>query len=35
MEGELEMKHSPISRINQVLGGDRVKKVYFSEFVVQ
>ena len=35
MEGKLELKQSLISRINQVLGGDRVKKVYFSEFVVQ
>jgi flagellar FliL protein len=35
MEGKLELKQSLISRINDVLGGDRVKKVYFSEFVVQ
>ena len=35
MEGKLDLKQSLISRINQVLGEDRVKKIYFSEFVVQ
>ena len=35
MEGKLELKQSLIFQINQVLGADRVKKIYFSEFVVQ
>ena len=35
MDGKLDLKQSLISRINQVLGEDRVKEVYFSEFVVQ
>ena len=35
MEGKLYLKQSLVSRINQVLGEDCVKKVYFSEFVVQ
>ena len=35
MDGKLDLKRSLISRINQVLGQDRVKEVYFSEFVVQ
>jgi flagellar FliL protein len=35
MDGKLDLKQSLISRINQVLGEDSVKKIYFSEFVVQ
>ena len=35
IEGKLDLKQSLISRINRVLGDGRIKKIYFSEFVVQ
>ena len=35
MEGKLELKQAIISRISQVLGDKTVRKVYFTEFVVQ
>lgn len=35
MEGKLELKQALLSRINQTLGGVVVRKLYFTEFVVQ
>lgn len=35
IEGKIDLKQSLISRINRVLGDGPVKKIYFSEFVVQ
>ena len=35
MEGKLELKQALLSRINQVLGGGAVHRIYFTEFVVQ
>jgi len=35
IEGKLDLKQSLITRINRVLGDGYVKKIYFSEFVVQ
>ena len=35
MEGKLELKHTLQSRMNQVIGSAVVRKVYFTEFVVQ
>ena len=35
IEGKIDLKQSLISRINLVLGDGHVKKLYFSEFVVQ
>lgn len=35
MEGKLELKQALLSRINQVLGGKVVNRLYFTEFVVQ
>ena len=35
MDGKLELKQALLSRINQALGGLVVRKVYFTEFVVQ
>jgi flagellar FliL protein len=35
VEGKIVLKQEFISRINQILGGSVVNKVYFSEFVVQ
>ena len=35
MEGKLELKQALLSRINHVLGGGIVQRLYFTEFVVQ
>lgn len=35
MEGKLELKQSLLLRINQLLGGAKVRRLYFTEFVVQ
>jgi len=35
MEGKLELKQVLLSRINNVLDGEIVKQIYFTEFVVQ
>jgi flagellar FliL protein len=35
MEGKLELKEMLLSRVNDVLGGEIVKQIYFTEFVVQ
>jgi len=35
MEGKLELKQSLLVRINQLLGGKKVRRLYFTEFVVQ
>ncbi len=35
VEGKLELKQALLVRINQALGGKIVKKLYFTEFVVQ
>jgi flagellar FliL protein len=35
MEGKLELKHGILSRINQVLGKKIVRRIYYTEFVVQ
>jgi len=35
MDGKLELKQALLSRINQALGGVVVRKLYFTEFVVQ
>jgi flagellar FliL protein len=35
VEGKLELKQALFSRINQVLGGGAVHRIYFTEFVVQ
>ncbi len=35
VEGKIVLKQEFISRVNQILGGNVVHKVYFSEFVVQ
>ena len=35
VEGKLELKQALLSRINQVLGGGAVHRIYFTEFVVQ
>jgi flagellar FliL protein len=35
LEGKLELKQALLSRINQVLGGGAVHRIYFTEFVVQ
>jgi flagellar FliL protein len=35
VEGKIVLKQEFISRMNQILGGNVVNKVYFSEFVVQ
>lgn len=35
MEGKLELKQELLSRINNILGGEIVKQIYFTEFVVQ
>lgn len=35
MEGKLELKQAILSRIKQVLGDGIVKRIYFTEFVVQ
>jgi len=35
MEGKLELKHGILSRMNQVLGEKIVRRIYYTEFVVQ
>ncbi|MFW6146911.1 MAG: flagellar basal body-associated FliL family protein [Thermodesulfobacteriota bacterium] len=35
VEGKLELKQALVSRINQALGNSLVRKIYFTEFVVQ
>ena len=35
MEGKLELKQTLLSRMNQILGNGVVRRVYFTEFVVQ
>jgi flagellar protein FliL len=35
VEGKLELKQALISRVNQVLGDAVVRRIYFTEFVVQ
>ena len=35
MDGKLELKQALLSRINQAIGGVVVRKLYFTEFVVQ
>ena len=35
VEGKIVLKQEFISRMNQILGGNVVNKIYFSEFVVQ
>jgi len=35
MQGKLELKEALLSRINQILGGVIVRRIYFKEFVVQ
>ena len=35
MQGKLELKEVLLSRINQILGGVIVRRIYFKEFVVQ
>lgn len=35
MEGKLRLKQSLLTKINQILGGRIVRRLYFTEFVVQ
>jgi len=35
MEGKLELKQGLLSRMNQILGDGVVRRIYFTEFVVQ
>lgn len=35
MEGKLELKNAIVLRMNQVLGNKKVRRIYFTEFVVQ
>ncbi|MEA1949358.1 MAG: flagellar basal body-associated FliL family protein [Thermodesulfobacteriota bacterium] len=35
MEGKLELKHAILLRINQILGKKTVRRIFFTEFVVQ
>jgi flagellar protein FliL len=35
MEGKLELKQTLLSRMNQILGNGVVRRIYFTEFVVQ
>jgi len=35
MEGKLELKKAIILRMNQILGNKTVRRIYFTEFVVQ
>jgi len=35
MEGKLELKQALLSRMNQILGDGVVRRIYFTEFVVQ
>jgi flagellar FliL protein len=35
MDGKLELKQALLSRMNQILGDGVVRRIYFTEFVVQ
>ena len=35
MEGKLELKHAILLRMNQILGNKTVRRIFFTEFVVQ
>ncbi len=35
IEGKLDLKQALLSRINQIMGGGIVRRIYFTEFVVQ
>ena len=35
IEGKLDLKQALLSRINQTLGEGLVRRIYFTEFVVQ
>jgi flagellar basal body-associated protein FliL len=35
MEGKLELKQTLLSRMNQILGDGVVRRIFFTEFVVQ
>jgi flagellar protein FliL len=35
MEGKLELKQALLSRMNQILGDGVIRRIYFTEFVVQ
>jgi len=35
MEGKLELKHEILLRMNQMLGNKTVRRIFFTEFVVQ
>ena len=35
MEGKLELKHAILLRMNQILGKKTVRRIFFTEFVVQ
>jgi flagellar protein FliL len=35
MEGKLELKHAILLRMNQILGNETVRRIFFTEFVVQ
>jgi flagellar FliL protein len=35
IEGKLELKHELLSRMNQVFGEGIIRRIYFTEFVVQ
>jgi flagellar FliL protein len=35
MEGKLELKQNLLSRMSQILGDGVVRRIYFTEFVVQ
>jgi flagellar FliL protein len=35
IEGKLELKNAIVLRMNQILGNKTVRRIYFTEFVVQ
>lgn len=35
MEGKMELKHGLLTRMNRILGQSTIRKIYFTEFVVQ
>jgi flagellar protein FliL len=35
IEGKLELKHAILLRMNQILGNEIVRRIFFTEFVVQ
>lgn len=35
MEGKLDLKQAVLFQVNQVLGGNIVQRIYFTEFIVQ